>query len=371
MPVKVLVVDDEETTRDSCAQVLQREGYSVLTASGAEAGLVMTREQKPDVVVVDLRMPGMNGDEFLGLAREIDPLLVPVVITGYATVESAVEAMRLGAYDFLPKPFTPDELRLVTRRGVEKRHLTMKAAALEKEKRLMQENFMAIIAHQLRSPLASLQEQLETVVKGYTGELTDKAAHFVENAYRKACTLMHLLDRWLLMTRIDTGTIELRMQQIDLVAVLERVVEAVRKEPGADKLDISLEAARTPVEVMGDPEILPDLFFNLVSNAVKYTPPSRSVRVRVESNAREVTVSVEDTGVGISKEDLALIFEPFHRAERTKGTDGCGLGLAIAKRIAEAHGGRIAVVSVLGQGSCFKVLLPKGQRTQEKPSRRK
>ncbi|MDH5203981.1 MAG: response regulator, partial [Nitrospirota bacterium] len=138
----ILVIDDEEAMRDSCCQVLTKDRYRTETAENADSGLQKIREIKPDLVLVDLKMPGMSGMELLEKVHDIDPNIVSVVITGYATIESAVEAMKRHAYDFLPKPFTPDQLRIVTKRGLERRRLALESARLQQEKEKMKENFI-------------------------------------------------------------------------------------------------------------------------------------------------------------------------------------------------------------------------------------
>jgi DNA-binding NtrC family response regulator len=163
----ILVADDEKAMRDSCALVLEREGFEVVTADEGKAALETLGHRLPDVIIVDLKMPGMSGEEFLTLAKEIDPNLVAIAITGYATLGSAVEAMKAGAYDFLPKPFRAEELRLIVRRALEKRRLSLIAAEAEREKRCMRDHFVAVVSHQLKSPAASLKECLDAVLAGH------------------------------------------------------------------------------------------------------------------------------------------------------------------------------------------------------------
>ena len=143
---RILLIDDEEIVRDSCTEILRDEPYEVATAADGAAGLERMRDFRPDLVVVDLKMPGLSGLEVLERIREADPTLVPIVITGYATVSSAVDAMKRGAYDFLPKPFTPEEFRLIVRRGAEKRALVLETQALRRERELLREHFAAIVA---------------------------------------------------------------------------------------------------------------------------------------------------------------------------------------------------------------------------------
>src|SRR4030043_2340491 len=129
----ILVIDDEEVIRDSCSQVLIKEGYQTETAGDGETGLQKIREVKPDLVLVDLKMPGVCGMEVLKKIRDIDPDIIAVVITGFATIDSAVDSMKLGAYDFLPKPFTPGELRVIVGRAIEKRQMILQSLILHEE----------------------------------------------------------------------------------------------------------------------------------------------------------------------------------------------------------------------------------------------
>lgn len=145
---KVLVIDDEEIVLDSCMQILSSGDYMIKTADNGLLGIQMVEEFQPDIIFVDLKMPGISGFEVIEKIQGIDPTIVTIVITGFATINSAVEAMQKGAFDFLPKPFTPDELRLITRRGIEKRKLVLETLALRREKELLREHFAAIVSHE-------------------------------------------------------------------------------------------------------------------------------------------------------------------------------------------------------------------------------
>jgi DNA-binding NtrC family response regulator len=157
---KILIIDDEEVVLDSCTEILAGSNYEIATATDGVRGLTLVEEFHPDLVFVDLKMPGISGFEVLEKIREYDSTVVAIVITGYATVSSAVEAMKKGAYDFLPKPFTPDEFRLITRRGLEKRTLVLETMALRREREILRENFAAIVSHELKGPLSAVQQNL-------------------------------------------------------------------------------------------------------------------------------------------------------------------------------------------------------------------
>ena len=175
----ILVIDDEESMRDSCSQLLEKDGFLTGTAEDGSVGLEKIKEAKPDLVLIDLKMPGISGMEVLEKIKEIDPNIIPVVITGYSTVESAVEAMKKGAYDFLPKPFTPEELRIIIRRGLERRKLILETESLQKEKKLIEENFITMVSHQLRSPLVAIQQYFEVILAGIVGEVQEKPKEMI------------------------------------------------------------------------------------------------------------------------------------------------------------------------------------------------
>ena len=157
---RVLIIDDESVVLDSCSEILRGEGLTIATAADGRSGLDLVEEFLPDLVFVDLKMPGMPGIEVISALAESHPTVVTVVITGYATVDTAIEAMKAGAYDFIPKPFTPDQLRLIAARGLEKRRLLLETIALRREKEVLRENFAAIISHELKSPLSAVQQDL-------------------------------------------------------------------------------------------------------------------------------------------------------------------------------------------------------------------
>ena len=183
-PWKILVIDDEESMHDSCRQVLSREGYSIDTAFDGGKGMRYVRENRPDLVILDFKLPYENGKNLLQEISLIDSTIVMVVITGHATIESAVEAMKLGASDFLPKPFTPDELRMIVKRGLEKRDLLVKAWKLEEENVRLRENFVAIITHEMRSPLVAVEQYLQVLIGGIAGALAEKQRDIITQSHK-------------------------------------------------------------------------------------------------------------------------------------------------------------------------------------------
>jgi len=357
----ILVIDDEESMRDSCSQALTRGGFRAETAEDGSIGLEKVKETKPDLVLIDLKMPGISGMDVLEKIKEIDPNIISVVITGYSTVESAVEAMKKGAYDFLPKPFTPEELRIIISRGLERRKLILETESLRKEKKLIEENFITMVTHQLRSPLVAIQQFFEVILGGMVGEVQEKQKEMITRSRNRLEGLLNLINDWLDVARLSGGQIVDKLKRLSLKKVIKKLIEDT--QPLAQKNDVSLEFGPSSENdlVQGDEETLEQVFSNLITNAIRYNKPKGKVVITIKENKDFISAEVKDTGIGIAKEHLPFIFDQFYRVKR--GEDhkikGTGLGLSIAKKIVDAHGGSIKASSELGKGSSFTVLLPK------------
>jgi len=357
----VLVIDDEEPIRDTCTQILAKEGIQTLTAEDGAIGLRKIEEIRPDLALVDLKMPGISGMELLDMIRGIDPELVAIVITGYATIESAVDAMKRGAYDFLPKPFTPDELRIIVRRGLEKRRLSLESAYLRQEKERMKEYFITLVSHELRSPLATVQQYCDTILGGFVGEVEPEQEEILKQCRVRIKGLLKLVEDWLDVSRIESGMIVENLKPLELSPLLTRVVDLLRTPAETNKVTINVDMPNGLPLVMGDEETLELVFTNLISNAIKFNSEGGKVEARLRADGENVTVEVADTGIGISEESLPFVFNEFYRVrnKETRNITGSGLGLALAKRIVEAHSGSIQVASEPGKGSTFTVMLPR------------
>ena len=358
-PSRILIIDDEEIVLGSCLAVLEGGGHEVATAPDGTAGLRKAREFAPDLVLVDLMMPGLSGFEVLEGLCGIDPTIVTIVITGYSTVESAVEAMKRGAFDFLPKPFTPDELRLIVRRGVERRRLVLEAITLRREKEMLQRNFAAIISHELRSPLSAVQQNLFVLTAELEAVLDESQKGRLERLKTRIGDLLKMIQGWLRAVSVSEGTIGGDFTVVSVPAAVANAIESV--QPHATRKDIAITDS-TPASlppVLGDETILTEALINLIGNAVKYTHAGGKVAVGAVVEAGQVAVSVADTGIGIAAEDVSSVFDAFYRGKLGPDAEaGCGLGLALTRRIIEAHHGTISVESEIGRGTTFTVRLP-------------
>ena len=367
----VLVVDDEEAIRDSCRQVLIKAGYDCHTAVDGIEGLHLAHQLEPDLTLLDLMMPGIDGLEAMERLLEIHHNMVCIVITGYATIESAVDAMKRGAFDFLPKPFTPDELRLIVNRGLEQRRLLQETTALREEKERMEQYFITIVAHELRSPLLLVKQYLDLIVGGKMGKIDDTAREMLDGAHGTLTGLLEIIADWLKLSRISAGDIAGGMEQIELWPVLAKVVDEMQPFARDSGVNIQLDPPPESCLVDAHPESMEVVFKNLLSNAIKYNRRDGSVILGGSCADGSLRIEVRDTGIGIPKKELPFIFEDFFRVTSSQTADipGTGLGLSIVKKIVEGHHGTIDVESEEGDGTVFGVRLPLRRCPDEKDDR--
>jgi signal transduction histidine kinase len=356
---KVLIIDDEEVVLDSCTKILESGPYQAATAMDGTFGLELAREFHPDIVFVDLKMPGISGFEVLERIHDFDPTIVTIVITGYATVNSAVEAIKKGAYDFLPKPFTPDEFRVITSRGLERRRLVVETNTLRREREMLRDHFAAIVSHELKAPLGAIQQNLFALEHELADQLSEDQAARLGRMKNSIDNLMKLIHTWLRVISSDIMAIQEKFQPVSIPAVIAHAVESV--EPHAIRKDITIATSfeEDISQVHGDEVTLGEAIINLVNNGIKYSRMGSTIHVSATEEEDEVLISVSDRGVGIAEEDIPFIFGDFFVGQTAPEEErGAGLGLAITRRIIEAHGGSISVESALDKGSTFMIHLP-------------
>jgi signal transduction histidine kinase len=356
----VLIVDDEEAIRDSCRQVLSKSGYECHTAVDGIEGLHLAHQVDPDVILLDLMMPGVQGLEVLDQVLKSHPNTVCIVITGYATIESAVDAMKRGAFDFLPKPFTPEELRLIVTRGLDQRRLLQETTALREEKERMKQYFITIVAHELRSPLLLVKQYLDLIVGGKMGSIDETAKEMLGGAHGTLVGLLAIIADWLELARINAGDIAGGMEEIDVWPVLAEVIEEMKPFAAEKTVTLRLDPPPERTRIRAHAQSLSVVFKNLVSNAIKYNRPEGSVILEGQTTDGTLRVDVRDTGMGIPGEEIPFIFEDFFRVKSSKTAEipGTGLGLSIVKKIVEGHHGTVEVESKQDEGTAFSVYLP-------------
>jgi two-component system, sensor histidine kinase and response regulator len=357
----VVVIDDDYAIRLSCGKILTKMGLRAETFADGAGGLVGVAAGKPDIVIVDLKMPGLSGMEVISRVHEIDSRIVIVVITGYATIDTAVQAMKCGAYDFLPKPFSPDELRLIVNRGLEHRRMVVESLRHEIEQAMLKRRFVTFVSHQLQTPLVAIHQYLDVLRHlDQAGDAAARREEWLERCLARIEGLQKLIADWLTLARVEGGTLFTERIKVDLNGIIPDILNTYQQTAALE--NVSLEA-RLPEEglcVPGDRNCLNVLFDNLITNAIKYNRPGGKVTVSGNQSRGEVVVAVADTGIGIPEKYRPSLFAEFFRAknEGGKGIEGTGLGLHICMRIVSEMGGTITVDSEVGLGSTFRVRLP-------------
>ena len=244
----------------------------------------------------------------------------------------------------------------------------METESLRREKKLIEENFITMVSHQLRSPLGTIAQYFEVILGGIVGKVEPRQEEMLSKASGRLESLMGLINDWLNLARMNEDRIVDKLKPISMKKVLEDIVTFI--QPSAQKENITLELIPYSGNdlVSGDDETLAQVFSNLITNAIKYNKPNGRIKMSFKENEDFIAINIEDTGIGISEEHLPFIFDQFFRIKKDgkKKSDGTGLGLSIAKKIVEAHRGTIRVTSELGKGSIFTVFLPKARPESEK-----
>ena len=374
-PVRILVVDDELGIREGCRRALTPHGFEVEVAENAPVGLRKLREEQFDVLLLDVMMPGMSGLEMLRQIRQFAPDLIVIIITGYATVELSVQAIREGAHDFIAKPFTSDLLLQVINRELERQDLrreAKRARRLEEEVRelarskaelqkldAIESRFMLTMVHILRAPVAVLQNSIQLIHKGYVPPEEQPA--LLARAEQRAGELLSTLDDLLLLAYLKEGVGMTKVAKVSVADVLAVVLATLKGQADQQGVTVTVEVADQP-HVLANPDHVKALWTHLLSNAIRYTPAEGRVTVslRTDQERGQVIGAVSDTGIGVAADDIPRIFEEFFRTEEAKAMQeiGTGLGLPIVQQVVKMYNGTIEVESVVGQGSTFRFILP-------------
>jgi signal transduction histidine kinase len=368
----ILVIDDEVGMREGCRRVLAPQGFQVKTAEHGVEGLRKLREGQFDLVLLDVMMPGMSGLELLDRIREHDPNVVCVMITGFATVDLAAQAMKQGARDFLPKPFTSDELLEVVHRGLDERQrlLALRQQKEQEEESIQLERvrqdaakldaiesrFMLVIVHQLRNPAGVLKNYLQLMRAGYVDD--DEWDEYLEKLEQRAGQLLGMLDDLLELAHLKGIPNPSKLKPVDAADILEAVALNFQSVADAKGLEFRVQTQARPT-ILAQPGHLQSLWKHLIDNAIRYTS-SGQITVALDEQDGSLVTRVTDTGIGVATDELARIFEEFYRSDAAKAESelGTGLGLPIANQIVKIYQGTIQVDSTPGHGSTFSIHLP-------------
>lgn len=374
--LKVLSIDDERPTREFLDEFLRSQGYISLTASSGEEGLAIFRKERPQVVIVDVVMPGMDGLDVLSEVKRMDQDAEVIVMTGFGDMDMVIRALREGASDFLQKPIQIEVLKAALKRAEERRAMRRKlreyAQDLERlveertrelqEKNEELEQFVYTVSHDLKAPVVSIEGFTSLLMEMYGDRMDDRFRHYLGRVRENALYMERLIGDLLEFSR--AGRTAKPKEEVNLEEIVQETLEDLKGK--AEEAGGTMETVGKFPKVWGDPEHLRKVFFNLLDNALNYSHPERPPEVVVGCEEREedFLFFVRDNGIGIEPEHIDKVFEMFRRLEDKKGVQGTGMGLTIAKRIVENHGGRIWAESSPGRGSTFFFTLPKGRRDE-------
>ena len=364
--VKVAMVDDEEPLCVGVHRILAKYKVHVLDVSvdaSYDFAYFTTGEQFVEAVesgaqfellLLDLKLPGMSGLDVLTELSRQNRSILTIMITAYATFETAVQATKLGAYDFLPKPFSPDELRYAVRKATDQLILSKEARRLAEEKRQVRFNFISVLAHELKAPLNAIEGYLKIL---QTDEPPERL-QMIDRSLIRLDGMKKLIFDLLDLTRIESGQKQRAFATVDLRALAKTSVDLFASEAAEGGITIGLKP-EGPVEMIADPSEMEIVFNNLISNAVKYNREDGSVTVDIRRDDGAVKVIVADTGIGLAPEEAAKLFTEFVRIknEDTIKVLGSGLGLSTVRKLAQLYGGDATVASTKGAGSTFTVTL--------------
>jgi signal transduction histidine kinase len=371
---EILVIDDEMGPRESLRMLLKPD-YNVHTADNVEAGIKLLKEKQPDTIVMDIRMPGMTGIEGLRKIREIDPHLSVIMLTGFGALETAKEALRLGANDYISKPFDAGEMRQVIGRNVERTRVqrasdTAAAEIKELNSRLLKElaqkerlaslgQASAEFVHDLGNPL--------TIVWGYV-QLLAKKLERTENggATENSASIKELniieqnvrVCRELLTMWQSYGSVEASPRMlISVSAILHEVIKGVSPMAAQNGVELKANICEDPCTLLGNSTQINRAIQNVLINAVQASIDKKgSVSVDCSRKDFYVDIRIEDTGSGINPSQMTKIFDPYFTTKQSKS--GTGLGLYITKKVVEDHNGSIKVDSTPDTGTVFTIRLP-------------
>jgi len=372
---RILVIDDEVSLCEGIQRALQPEGFQVDMAFNGESGMIKVLSEDYALALIDVMMPDISGIDLIKSIHEIDPEIVCIIITGYATVELAVRSIKQGAYDFLTKPFSVDDLLLAVRQGIERRQLSLEAKRtqiaeaeaqrLADEKKRLEEldqakrQFIRLVTHELQSPVSAIENYLKLILDGYI--TPEELPGILEKCMQRTQE-----ERALIADLLELGHLEVietfHTEEVHLDEVLHTVVAACREQIDRKNLQLEILVAAEIPAVTASPEQIKSLWNNLISNAIKYTLENGTICIHLDVEQENIVGSVKDTGIGIPPKDQKQIFSEFFRARNAKDLEvpGTGLGLAIVERIIEGMKGTIEVDSQVGQGSVFTFRIPVG-----------
>ncbi|MBK6967125.1 MAG: hybrid sensor histidine kinase/response regulator [Bacteroidales bacterium] len=367
---KILVVDDEPGIRMGTKRILQNFKvdypfmdehieFVVLEAATGEEGIEIIDREMPDIILLDNKLPGIQGVEVLEYVKKKLYDIVVVMITSYASLELAVKATRDGAYDFIPKPFTPQELRSSMENITKQLFLKRMTQKMNKEGKLIRFQFLSVLSHELKAPINAIEGYIKMMKDRQFGEDMTAYQEMIDRSLERINGMRSLIMDLLDLTKIESGKPVQHLEAVNITKIAQISVDTMRPYAIQKDVDIYLNTKEN-VTMEADPNEIEIIFNNLISNAVKYNKNGGRVDVFIESKKDEVVLQVSDSGIGMTDEEKGKLFQDFVRIknQKTRNIAGSGLGLSILKKIVDMYKGEIEIQSIPDKGTSFIIKLP-------------
>jgi len=369
--LKILVVDDEPGIRSGVTRILRNFrvyypfmeeafDFEVFEASTGEAGIEIIESNQPDILLLDNKLPGIQGIEVLEYVRKKQYNIIVVMITSYASLELAVKATSDGAYDFIPKPFTPQELKSSIENITKKVFLKKMTTRLQESGKQVRFQFLSVLSHELKAPLNAIDGYLKMIRERQLGSRIEDYDEAIERSLDRIRGMRTLILDLLDLTKVETSRGKRNIGEINITGIVRTAIDTMQPYSIQKEVTVSLSGPEN-LTVQADPNELEIIFNNLISNAIKYNKEGGSVSCELADEGDLVSISVTDTGIGMTPAEMEKLFQDFVRIknEKTRNITGSGLGLSIVKKLVESYNGKIEVSSTPDQGSIFKVFIPK------------
>lgn len=369
---RILIVDDEAPQMKALCDTLRDEGYETTGFTSAREALAALRETKYDLLLTDLMMPEMDGISLLRAAQEADRQLAGIVMTGHGTIDTAVEAMRSGAFDYILKPFKLSVVIPVLSRALTVRRLRLENAELEQRVRKHTteleaanqalesankelEAFSYSVSHDLRAPLRHIDGFTQMLLNNYGTQFSPPAQRLLNRVCEGAQRLGELIDDLLNFSRLSRQPLQMRI--VSLGSLVEQVLSEFQSE--REGRDVVIRVGHLP-DCLGDASLLKQVFVNLVSNALKFTRQREQAVIEIDCREQsgELLCFVRDNGAGFDMKYADKLFGVFQRLHREDQFDGTGVGLSIVQRVVHRHNGRVWAEAAVDQGATLYFTLP-------------
>ena len=352
----ILIVDDELGPRESLKMILNPY-YNVHVAERGAQAIDILNKFPVDLVTLDLKMPGLTGINVLEKVKQRDPDIEAIIITGYGSLDTAIEGLRLGAFDYISKPFDVNHILSLVRRGLERRRAKAKLKQVKSD-------FLSNVSHELRTPLSVVVGFVYLLLNQVIGKLTEDQQKVLETVYRNSEELLELIDNVLWMTSLNAGDTGAMFDEFDAREIVEESIKRYDQVFRDKGLKLSIDLPDRRLNIFSDRAKVERIFQNIFNNAVKFTADGE-IRVKASPSADGMGVEFEvaDTGVGIEKNKMTAIFEPFQQVDKSaqRSCSGLGLGLTVARRMAQLIGGTVQISSEAGIGTSVSMRFPSQQ----------